>query len=97
MPGRPDGSRNHSYLVLWIKYLIVFVPSRLKATSAKPREESPERRLLKNKQCEKVVFPQESNLLPLDYRFTALIPVHGNPKAADSIPARRQLFCIACF
>ena len=35
-------------------------------------EESPERRLPKNKQCEKVVFPQESNLQPLDYRSTAL-------------------------
>ena len=38
----------------------------------KPREEPPERRLLKKKQCEKVVFPQGSNLQPLDYRSTAL-------------------------
>ena len=56
---------------------------------------------LKNKQCEKVVFPQESNLQPLDYLSTALAHVveqwTGNPKAAGSISAGRQLFCIACF
>ena len=33
------------------------------------REEPPERRLPKNNQCKKVVFPQESNLLPLDQGF----------------------------
>ena len=47
-------------------YLALRLPAR------KPREESPERRLLKNKQCEKVVFSQESDLQPLDYRSTAL-------------------------
>ena len=34
-------------------------------------EEPKERRLFKNKQCENAVFPQESNLQPLDYRSTA--------------------------
>ena len=38
----------------------------------KPREEPPERRLLRNKQCKKVILPQDSNLQPLDSRFTAL-------------------------
>ena len=37
-----------------------------------PREELPERRLRKNKKCEKVIFPQDSNLQSLDYRLTAL-------------------------
>ena len=54
----------------------------------------------------KIVFPQESNLQPLDYRSTAL-PLEeasslaqvveqwtGNPKAAGSIPAGRQFFAL---
>ena len=50
----------------------------------------------------KVVFPQESNPQPLDYRSTAL-SYHssklleqwtGNPKAAGSIPVGRQLFAL---
>ena len=56
----------------------------------------------------KIVFPQESNLQPLDYRSTAL-PLElektpprmlkveqwtGNPKAAGSIPVGRQFFAL---
>ena len=47
-------------------YLAKRLPGR------KPREEPPERRLLKNKQCEKVVYLQDSNLQPLNYWSTAL-------------------------
>ena len=42
--------------------LIVYRASGLKATSAEAKEEPPERRLLKNKQCEKVILLQDSNL-----------------------------------
>ena len=48
----------------------------------------------------KIVFPQESNLQPLDYRSTALISLWiteqwtGNPKAAGSIPVGRQFFAL---
>ena len=53
---------------------------------------------------QKIVFPQESNLQPLDYRSTAL-PLElektkvveqwtGNPKAAGSIPVGRQFFAL---
>ena len=31
-------------------------------------------RAMRNKQCEKIVFPQDSNLQPLDYQFPALPP-----------------------
>ena len=37
----------------------------------KRREEPPERRLLKTSNAKKAVFPQKSNLQPLDYRSTA--------------------------
>ena len=47
-------------------YLAQRLPAR------KPKEESPERRLVKSKQCEKVVFPRQSNLRPLGYWSTAL-------------------------
>ena len=42
----------------------------------------------------KIVFPQESNLQPLDYRSTALEQWTGNPKAAGSIPVGRQFFAL---
>ena len=68
-------------------FLIVCVLSGLKATSAEAnKDESPVRRLLKNKQCEKVVFPQESNLQPLDYRSTAL------PLELEKTPPRKLNF-----
>ena len=75
-----------------LKYqlVILFIFDRLRAICPKGYQGgslgSPERPLLKNKQCEKVVFPQESNLQPLNYQ-----------KNAGSIPAGRQLFRIACF
>ena len=40
-------------------YLIVYVPTGLKATGAEAHEEPLERRLLKTKNAKKVVFPQE--------------------------------------
>ena len=44
----------------------------------------------------KIVFPQESNLQPLDYRSTAQVVEQwtGNPKAAGSIPVGRQFFAL---
>ena len=50
------------------------------------QEESPERRLLKNKQCQ-----ETSSLAQVVEQWT------GNPKAAGSNPVGRQLLCIACF
>ena len=47
--------------------------SSLKATSAEAyREEPLKRRLLKKKQCKKLIFPQDSNLQPLVYRSNVL-------------------------
>ena len=49
----------------------VYVPSDLKRLpSREPRKEPPDRRLPKNKQGEKVVFLQKSNLQPLEYWST---------------------------
>ena len=55
---------------LILKSFCVLLAKRL--PTWKPREEPPERRLLKNKQCDKIVFGQNSNLQPLEYRSTAL-------------------------
>ena len=41
-------------------------------SARKPWEEPKVRRLLRNEQCEKFIHPQDSNLQPLDSRFTAL-------------------------
>ena len=38
----------------------------------KPRKEPPKWQLPKSKQCKKFIFPQKSNLQPLDYHSTAL-------------------------
>ena len=46
--------------------------SGLKLPARRLREEPPERRLLKTSNAKKVVFPQDSNLQPLDCRSTAL-------------------------
>ena len=51
-----------------IQSFSVLLAQRLPAR--KPEEELPERRLLKNKQCEKVILQQDSNLQPLGYRST---------------------------
>ena len=54
-------------------YFIVLHASGLKAIPArKPREEPPERLLLKTSNAKKIVSPQESNWQPLNFRFTAL-------------------------
>ena len=54
-------------------YLIVLHASGLKAIPArKPKKEPPEQRLLKTSNAKKIVFVQESNWQPLNYRSTAL-------------------------
>ena len=47
--------------------------SGLTATNAEALRRAIRTSTAKNKQCEKVVFPQDSNLQPLDYRSTALL------------------------
>ena len=74
-------------------YIIVLRASGLKATSLparKPREEPPERRLLKTSNAE--------NCLPTGEETSSLAQVveqwTGNPKTAGSIPLGRQFFAL---
>ena len=61
------------YKMLTKSFLMVYRASGPNAIpERKPREKTLEWRLLKNKQCEKVILPQDSNLQPLDYGYTAL-------------------------
>ena len=63
----------------------------------KPTEEPPELRLQKNKRCEKIVFPQDSQVCKETSPLAQVVEQWtGNPKAAGWIPAERQLFRIAC-
>ena len=43
-----------------------------KLPARKPMEEPPERQQVKNKQCEKKILLQDSNLQPFDYWYAAL-------------------------
>ena len=65
-PGLDELKFNSLQFELFCVVLAQRLPAR------KPREDPPERRPLKNKQCKKVILPQDSNLQPLDYRSTAL-------------------------
>ena len=52
--------------VVWRRQFSIRIFIRLRAVWPNGYQRgTPERRLLKNKQCEKVVFPKESNLQPL--------------------------------
>ena len=51
---------------------VVLRASGLKVTNAQAEGRATKTATTKNKQCKIVVFPQESNLQPLDYRSTTL-------------------------
>ena len=58
-------------------YLIVYVPTGIKATGAEAPEEPLERRLLKNKKCKKSCLPAG---IPVEISFAALVAPSGLPR-----------------